>query len=396
MSVNRSLRRSPRFSTFGVALLLSGAPGALPLLRAQDASIRALDHSHLLDVAPEKDSPTSHVPCEGQSISFAAGSTWELCVGALHKFGLVISHARFQKAPAASFVTLLYDARLGEIFVPYHPGSPRFHDIGWFQFLPLTLTPNHCPPPRVIIADGTICRETRESGLAWMDDDRVRRGRQVVYWAVLDADNYNYIMEWSFHDDGTVVARTGSTGPKLGGADDKTGHMHDFTWRLDIDLDGPEGDSCHVSDHFEDATTRESRAKDRSALIATEGSRQWAATRFNTLEISDSKLRNGNGNSTSYELVPLRTGTSRHSEAYTKADLWVTRFSREREEILAKDLDRYVADAQPTVERDNVIWYTGSAHHKDHMRDEDRQTVPVIWTGFELVPQNLFEGTPFY
>jgi len=43
-----------------------------------------------------------------------------------------------------------------------------------------------------------------------------------------------------------------------------------------------------------------------------------------------------------------------------------------------------------------VIWYTGSAHHENDMRDEDRDTVPVIWTGFELVPSNLFNRTPFF
>ena len=120
----------------------------------------------------------------------------------------------------------------------------------------------------------------------------------------------------------------------------------------------------------------------------------WKAREFNTLEISDETLVNDNGRHTSYELVPWRRGTARHTEAFARKDFWVTRFNDS--EILAPELPVYVADGESTINTDNVIWYTGSAHHQSHMRDEDRQTVPVIWVGLELVPQNLFEGTPFF
>ena len=67
----------------------------------------------------------------------------------------------------------------------------------------------------------------------------VRRGQELVLWSVLDAGNYNYVIEWSFRDDGSISGRAGSTGPKLGGPNDKRGHMHNFSWRIDIDLTGP-------------------------------------------------------------------------------------------------------------------------------------------------------------
>jgi len=74
-------------------------------------------------------------------------------------------------------------------------------------------------------------------------------------------------------------------------------------------------------------------------------------------------------------------------------DFWVTRFADD--ELFAKDIETYV-DGEDTTRADIVIWYTGSAHHENDMRDEDRDTVPVIWTGFELVPSNLFNRTPFF
>ena len=74
-------------------------------------------------------SAASHLPCTAQNVSFTVGSTWQLCVAAVQKFGLIVTHARFQKAPSSPFITVLFDGRLGEIFVPYHPGTPRFGDI---------------------------------------------------------------------------------------------------------------------------------------------------------------------------------------------------------------------------------------------------------------------------
>jgi Cu2+-containing amine oxidase len=120
----------------------------------------------------------------------------------------------------------------------------------------------------------------------------------------------------------------------------------------------------------------------------------WNPQNFNTLVIEDRTLLNATGRHTAYELVPMRSGTARHSEPFTRKDFWVTRYHPE--ELLANDLPTYVADRQSTVYQDLVIWYTGSEHHETDSRDEDFNTVPVLWTGFDLIPQNLFNKTPFY
>ncbi len=328
--------------------------------------------------------------CEAQT--FNAGSTWELCVEAVDAFGLVISSVSFKKSPSSPAVRVLHDGRLGEIFVPYHEGEPRFGDVS-IGFPSLTLSSADCPAPHVLMGSDEICKELRDSGVSWKDDALVRRGQEVAYWAVLDASNYNYLMEWRFRDDGSILVRSGSTGPKHGGPDDTRGHMHSFTWRLDMDLNGPAGDSVYYTKHVENLSVDPSTAQDSSILIPKEGSRLWNAAQFNTLEIGDSALVNSNGRSTLYELIPFRRGTARHTEAFTKKDFWVTRFG---DEFFAQDLPAYVANAQSTAGQDIVVWYTGSCHHEDGMRDEDRDTVPVIWVEFELVPKNLFDATPFF
>jgi hypothetical protein len=137
----------------------------------------------------------------------------ETQVGTVPKFRLDISHARFQKDQNSRFITVLFDGRIGEIFVPYHPGSPRFADISGFPFEARTLTAADCPPPAPRVAEiigGTICKEKR-TYTAWdnktVSPTMVRYGEEVVYWSLLDAANYSYIMEWTFRDDGTILAR---------------------------------------------------------------------------------------------------------------------------------------------------------------------------------------------
>jgi Cu2+-containing amine oxidase len=99
-----------------------------------------------------------------------------------------------------------------------------------------------------------------------------RYGEEYVYWSLLDASNYTYIMEWTFRDDGTILARAGTTGPQFP-PDFGIGHMHDFTWRLDIDLNGSGGDSVFLTRHLENLTVSPSTATDRREQILVEGGR---------------------------------------------------------------------------------------------------------------------------
>jgi Cu2+-containing amine oxidase len=330
-----------------------------------------------------------------ETVAFASGSRWHLTVNAIQKYGLVITGASFQKSPTSPFVYVLFDGRLGEIFVPYHRGDSRFGDISQYNFSCLTLDPANFPAPRHIIGGGKICKEMRDY-LAWMTDERVRYGQEVIYFSVLDAANYDYIMEWTFRDDGAIQVRSGSTGPKFPGHPN-LGHMHNFTWRLDIDLNGAGGDSAYLTSHYEDLTALppSTTATDGKDLISVEGSLVWNPDNFNTLQIVDNTLKNTNDRPTSYELVPMRSGTARHMEPFTKKDFWVSRYDP-AQSLLANNLPNYVRDRQSTVNQDLVIWYTGSEHHENDSRDEDKNTVPVLWTGFDLIPNNLFNHTPFF
>ena len=102
-------------------------------------------------------------------------------------------------------------------------------------------------------------------GLAWMNDSNARRGQEVVLWGTIDAYNYNNVVLWSFRDDGAVEGKYGATALNLPGAE-SIAHMHTPIWRLDIDLDGFQGDSVHRGQ-----PRRERRERDGPlALVSTE------------------------------------------------------------------------------------------------------------------------------
>jgi Cu2+-containing amine oxidase len=368
------------------------AAGSASLVHAQDESVAPLVEP-ADSLGKDLLTPEGHCSPNNQTVTFGGITTWDLCFSAVSRYGLIIQLAEFQKSPTAAPVRVLFDGRFSEIFVPYHPGQPRFFDIGQNNAPLLQLSAADCPAPRTIIGGGRVCREVRDRGLAWKDDALVRRGEELVLWSVLDAGNYNYIMEWAFRDDGSIGARAGSTGPKLGGPNDTRGHMHAFTWRLDFDINGAMGDSVYRTAHKENLQNNPSNATDSATLIQVEAGQGWAVREFTTWEIGDDTLQNGNGRHTHYELVPYRTGTGRHTEAFTKQVFWVT--AANPNQLLAMNLPNFL-NGQDVSSADVVVWYTGTGHHEDGMRDEDRDTVPVIWTGFEIVPKNMFETTPFF
>jgi primary-amine oxidase len=324
-----------------------------------------------------------------------AETRWRICFQPISGNGLVITGAWFQKSPTSPLMRLFWDARISEIFVPYHTGQPRYKDVG-FNFSMIPLSGADCPSAKggtLLSPNNEVCKEVRDRGLAWKDDLNVRRGEEVVLWGALDAANYNYVIEWTFRDDGVVLGRVGATAQNAPSMP-TIAHMHGPFWRLDIDLNGFPGDSAYVGTHKDTGLT----ATDSMALIGTESGVEWKAEEFTALHIQDATLKNANGKSTAYHLMPIRFGTPRHDEDFTKKDFWVTRYNPA--EMSAPMLPTYISPPQPVSNTDIVVWINGAAHHQT--RDEDGRIVNgywtgeahIMWTGFMLMPHNLFDKTP--
>jgi primary-amine oxidase len=328
----------------------------------------------------------------------AEETRWRICWHSMGKHGLVITAAFFRKAPTAPFVRVFWDARLSEILVPYHSGYPRFLDLSTYSSGLIPLSNKHCPAGigQLLGSPAVVCKEVRDRGLAWMDDDQARRGQELLLWGTIDAVNYNNVILWSFRDDGAVEGRYGATAQNLP-SNITEAHMHTPIWRLDIDLDGAAGDSVHVAKHSESINA--APASDTMVVVNNESGFDWKGEEFTTLHIRDATLKNQLGEPSMYHFMPLRWGAPRHQEAFAHHDFWVTRYNGT--ELWAKDLPTYVNN-QPVSNADIVLWYMGAVHHQP--RREDGIVVggslvgsaQVMWTGWMMKPHNLFDKTPLH
>jgi primary-amine oxidase len=310
---------------------------------------------------------------------------WKLCWQVLDGPNLVITGAWFRPAPASAWIKIIRDARVSQLFVPYHAGSPRYLDIGFgFGSVPLDSANCLAPVGKILGANQEVCKEVRDRGLAWKHDALSRRGEELVLWSVMAASNYNYVVEWSFRDDGVIVGRVGATG-QIAGTDP---HMHGPIWRLDVDLNGACCDIVSLFKHTESGLN----GTDVHTDITSASGFPWNAKSFTMLEIRDGTLRNSNDKSTTWDLMPSVSGTPVHDEAFTKNTFWVTPYVWWQ--MLGDELPRYVDRGDPVLSRDVVLWYYAGLHHL--IRDEDTEMTHLMWTGFMLRPSNLWSTTPLF
>jgi primary-amine oxidase len=325
-----------------------------------------------------------------------AQTEWLVYWGESPAKGLYITGAWFRKVPGP-WTRILYDARLSDIFVPYHPGSPRYYDLSQFTFNLVQVTPADAgccgkllgTPPKVV-------KEVRDRGVMWKDDQAVRRGEELILWSTLDAANYNYIIQYGFRDDGTITFRLGATARNLPGAV-SVAHMHNGLWRLDIDLGGAPNDTAHLMVHSESGLA----ATDSLPLFngGVEGSADWNDLEFTEVSVMDTVIKNGLNHNIMWDLMPMRSGSARHFEPFAHHDFWVTQYNGL--ETAYPALPSYI-NAQPISNNDIVVWTMSSMHHLP--RDEDGEIVSgvfvgsalLMWSGFDLRPRNYFERTPLF
>lgn len=333
--------------------------------------------------------------------------------------GLWIEAAWFIPKPGATPIRVLGQSGLSNIFVPYHDGlsNHRYYDLNQFGFLREAVTAYTGPcgtisgpplqsssfptPPRPV-----LIKEIRDRGVAWTSDGRARRGEELLLWAVYDAGNYEYITQYGFRDDGTITFRLGSTGYNSYSKAYQS-HMHNALWYIDINLGQSDHNSVSLMKHLEPSpSTNPPQAADTMTPFngGVEGFADWNAEEFTGLNIMDTQTTNAQGHNISYDLMPMRTGTARHAELFTKHDFWVTKHpsGSTSEDSYDNGLLSYINNESIT-DTDVVIWYMSSNHHQP--RDEDHEfpngilrsgAAQVMWSGFDLHPRNLFDDAPLH
>lgn len=331
-------------------------------------------------------------------------TAWKVRYTTATGFGLIIQEAWFKRGPKDPWMQVLGDARLSEMFVPYHSGSPRFWDVS-YNFPLITLNKEAAGPFGKLLGDPpTVVHEVRDRGVMWVDPATgVRRGQKLVLWACLDAANYRYVIEYGFQDEGTVTFRVGSTGRNYATREFE-GHMHNGLWRVDVNLDGAQNNSVYVVEHIEtNEDPGKAKTVQRPFNQGVEGFEDWDAAKFTTLNITNDKKKNIRKMPISYDVMPLRMGNARHfgdKEQCTHHDFWVT--VNRPGEIYYPKVQDYVKPRAKVTNADVVIWHSSACHHEPRSEDGEFRkgefvgTTPIVWSGFDLRPRNLFDRTPHF
>ena len=318
----------------------------------------------------------------------AAGETgWSLYVR--QRFGLTVASAYFMRKQG-DWVKVIHEAQLSQMLVPYYAGSPRYWDLHSTTGLDELSADDAGAHGALITLDGKprVVREVRDVGPVWKEPDgpaKVRRGQALVVWGAVTVGRYCYLIQYSFHDDGTVSFRAGSTGfLQLGLAP----HTHTALWRIDVDLGAASPNSVMLMEHQEPAADA-LQAESIEVGIAKEGFVDWRPNHFTMLRIHNDSLM------VSYDLMTMRAGSARHfdqDEHSTQHDFWITRYRSD--EIDYQGVPQYVADKESVEESDLVLWCSSSMPHE--VRKQDQTITYAMWTGIDLRPRDLFDTAPHY
>lgn len=320
----------------------------------------------------------------------AAETAWFVTFDNTLRKSLFLTGAWFKPGPSASFVKVLDQTAASEIYVRYASGQGFVElAVANRRLLPAGRDAGRCGLS--VGPDGSVVREVLDKGVLWKDGQKVVRGQMMALWSMFDSLNYNYIVRYEFHDDGTFKARMAATGTNLPSAPTMA-HTHIGLWRIDTDLGGAGGNSVDVLRHREDAAAGTWSDASDSFNGGREGPVSIEAAEFTRLQVT--------GNGTTYDLRPLFRGLARHAPPWMRNDFWVTIQKPGQTQYLS--VDDYASDRESIVDTDVVLWVAAALLHVP--RSEDGEPAGRRWTGaalampsgFELRPRNLFGGTPFH
>ncbi|MBG1260102.1 primary-amine oxidase [Nostoc commune] len=361
---------------------------------------------------------------------------------------------------------VLYRASLSEMVVPYGDPNPTWSfrnafDVGEYNFglLANTMELGKEIPENGLLLDAVFANEQgepykipgvvgiyeRDRGMLWKhyeyntQRNDVRRSRELVISMTAAVDNYDYSLNWIFHQDGTLEVQNELTGIVLaqGTAAEKqsddnsygrliaknifgVNHQHFFNYRLDFDVDGqansvmemnvkalpmdeknPLGNAMPTAVNYAVAETPLTTETAAVRDLDMKSSREWmivSADKKNTLGAAPGYMLMPEGNSIFF---PVEGSKIRQRAEFATHHVWVTKYKPA--ELYAggdypnqtqpgQGLPKYIADNESLMGEDIVLWYTMGVTHIP--RSEDWPVMPVHRVGFKLIPRGFFSRNP--
>jgi Copper amine oxidase, enzyme domain len=357
---------------------------------------------------------------------------------------LAIRSAKFMykdRAGQPRWITPVRNLEIGEVFVPYDPGFPRYDDISQMNFWIVRADPRNlgpeCVAPGEILPSpdpykkDKVYKEVHDDGPRWFSDfsslgqERCRRGEKLLIWSAFFGANYRYIFEYGFGDDGTITCRLGATAHNLLPLrpDQSDIHLHVGCWRFDPDLGDPAIGAAFggPDQNAIQLVRRLPRTPDvpdgRYFLdvqpfgagrdgIAREGFALWRPEEFTALRIESAVRKNGNPmpHATAYDLMPFRNGAVRDFPSeydFANKDFWVT--WTDPSYTTLTHVAEYAAARRPLEKHAVTVWHNSPLLHAIRAEDLGADGVSnwtgvalTSWSGFMLRPRNLFDSTPLY
>lgn len=386
--------------------------------------------------------------------------------------GVVLSAIEVQSND--TWRSLLYQAHLSEVFVPYMDPSDGWYwrtymdsgEYGFGIFLSPLRAGVDCPAyatflPAVVHQDdgspleipNAICVFERNIGdPAWRHFEVFAQGEnkftptegrpatELVFRSASEVGNYDYLIDYVFHQNGRLDIMVGSTGldavkgvtsQSMNDAsatnDTRYGtliapnlvapnHDHFFNFRLDFDIDG-------VANTF----ARSQLVAGKAAAGALRRS-FWVVDKqpvnyelngrfrinpatpamYHVMNMNkESALGHHPGyminahNSVAYGPLDVRGDPPMKRNAYIEYSIWNTAYDAQQryaggELALAStgedSLPEWVKANRPINNKDIVTWYTMGFHHVPRM--EDWPVMSTMWKGIQLVPFNFFGHNP--
>jgi primary-amine oxidase len=375
--------------------------------------------------------------------------------------GLVLYHVHFQE-PNQPKRSVLYKGSLSEMVVPY--GDPdqawtfrNAFDVGEYGLgkTAHTLDPLVDAPAYARFFDAQLSDDhgdawvipravaiyERNAGLLWkhMDSDdrtvQARPARQLVVMFATTIGNYDYGVQWVFHPDGVIEVEVFATGILLAKGTVETtnpcvsgcknlveplvqapNHQHFFSFRLDLDVDGPQNTPVEMNVNTLAPHPERNPAANAfevvNTLLTLEGMAARdlnpASARF--WKVIHATQKNDLGHPTGYKLMPGDNSPLllhpqspiRQYAPFTAHSVWFTRF-HDGEQSSAGDypyqgrgneggLKDFVSNNESLENQDSVLWYTLGITHIT--RPEEWPIMNVHRSGFKLVPVNFFSRNP--
>jgi primary-amine oxidase len=409
-------------------------------------------------LSPRDDVRALHVH-QPAGVSFALDGNevrwqrWSMRIGFNHREGLVLHTVGYEDGGRTRPVA--HRLSFAEMVVPYrdptgeHERRTAF-DIGeWglgfmttslelgcdclgeIAYLDATL---HDARGEPFTIPNAICIHEEDAGVLWKHVDPVagaetRRMRRLVVSFHATVANYEYLVYWRFHQDGSIECEVRATGimvttqfegepPPYGTlVDERTYapfHQHFLVARLDLDVDG-ERNTVHAVDSEALPTGPDNphglAMVQRSTPLRTEseGRQDYDWQRQRAWKVLNAGARNRLGTPTAYKLVPggaLPALLDPASPVFERAQaightLWVTPHREDErwpcgelptQSAEDRGLPAWTAQDRPIEDTDVVLWYVFGINHVT--RPEEWPVMPVDTVSFWLKPDGFFDRNP--